>query len=324
MPAQSERHGRAASEVDDATNPMLQAQVANTGIVVAVVVTYHPDAMLAERLRVLRAQVERLLVVDNGSREADRVLNVALACDCDVMMNQENLGIAAALNQGLQFARQHRAEWLATFDQDSTVPTGAIRDLLAGLQLWAQPMPARRDLAILAMSHRDRGTGRDYHRSGEILAQSGRHRQLRTTITSGSLIRLELANLVGEFDATLFIDMVDLDYCLRCRRAGYCIVEDRGIVLDHAIGDSRTLSILGWHGTLTWHNAVRRYYITRNQLELVRRYAVFDPRWAAGLLWNLVSASGATLLFESERRDKTTAMLRGVFDFLFRRFGRRT
>ena len=285
--------------------------------VLAVVVTYNAAPDLSTRLRALRDQVQALLVVDNGSVNAAAVQAMALEAGCQVILNPTNLGVAEALNQGARAALEQGAEWLATFDQDSHVPPHAIAQLLA---LYAV-LPQRDHVAVLAMSRRDRGTGRDYHRSGEILEEIGQWRLVRTTITSGSLVHVPLLRQVGLFDPRLFIDMVDLEFCMRCRRRGLRVVESREVTLAHSMGDSTNRVVLGRRVVLTRHSALRRYYITRNQLEVCRRFMAFDPRWALGTLWDLIAGSMTALLFEADRGAKLCAMFTGLRDFALRRFG---
>jgi len=291
-----------------------------SGTVFAVVVTYNPDDKLADRLQALREQVHGLLVVDNGSNNAEAVHSMALQAGCSVVLNLENLGIAEALNQGARAAIQFGAEWLATFDQDSQVAPEAIAQLLAA----SATLPQLDRVAILAMSHRDRGTGRDYHRAGEILKETEQWRSVRTTITSGSLVRVSVFPQVGFFDTRLFIDTVDLEFCLRCRSQGLMVMENRVVILAHSMGNSTTRVVFGFPLVLTGHSPLRRYYITRNQLEMCRRFAGADLRWALGAFWDLTSGSAITLLLETERRAKLYAMLSGLGDFMLRRFGRRT
>ena len=136
---------------------------------------------------------------------------------------------------------------------------------------------------------------------------------------AGRRIRQQIE--IGAIDVGLFIDTVDLDFCLRCRRAGLLVVESREVTLLHSMGDSTLRKILGISIVLTRHSALRRYYITRNQLEMCRRFAFADPRWAMGALWDLAAGSATALLFESGRRAKLLAMLAGTRDFTLRRFG---
>ena len=287
--------------------------------VVAVVVTFHPGADLGGNLEALRRQVDAVLVIDNGSADLASVERAALAAGCHVVANRDNIGIAAALNQAADLARAQGYAWLATFDQDSRVPDGA----LAGLLAVYAAHPDRERIAIMAMSHRDRATGRDYQRPSDVLTENPNWRSVRTTISSGSLVRTEALDRVGRFDERLFIDGVDHDFCLRCRRAGLLVVESGEQVMDHSLGAVSLHRALGRTIACTNHSPARRYYITRNSLELSARYAAFDWLWSLRNAVHLVDASLSTLTFEERRGEKAKAMIQGAWHFATRRFGPR-
>src|ERR1700731_2887055 len=61
--------------------------------VCAVVVTYHPDAGLPNRLSSVSAQAGAVVVVDNGSADAERSMLREAASDpkIDLLLNPENL-----------------------------------------------------------------------------------------------------------------------------------------------------------------------------------------------------------------------------------------
>ena len=287
--------------------------------VLAVVVAYHPEADFAARLRAIRGQVDALIVVDNGSANLEEVKAAAQAADARLVSNGANLGIAAALNIGAQAMLGEGHAWLATFDQDSAIPPDAITDLLA----LGASLPERERVAVLAMSRRDRVTGRDYHRRGDVLEETPAWRRVRTTITSGGLVSRRAFERVGLFDEALFIDGVDHDFCLRCRAAGLMVIEARHVAMDHAIGAITRKRVLGRGGVLTNHSPDRRYYITRNTLALSARHFTTDPAWALReaahlAVWNTVAA-----LFEQDRAAKLAAMAQGAWDFATGRRGPR-
>ncbi len=210
-------------------------------------------------------------------------------------------------------------DWLASFDQDSLVPATAI----AGLLDLAASHPDRDRIGVLAMSHRDRNTGRDYQTDFSVLREAASWREVRATITAGALVPVETLRAVGAFDESLFIDEVDHDFCLRCRRRGLVVIEGRDQILSHAIGDAAEGRILWRRVTPTHHSPDRRYYITRNGLEVCLRYLTTDFAWAAMEFLGLVTGGVRTLLLEDQRRAKAWAMLQGAWHFAIRRFGPR-
>ena len=82
----------------------------------ALVVTYFPDAEFPERLERLLEQVGRLVVVDNGSPEAALGWAGGLVGrdGVTIQRNAANLGIAAALNQGLSLLSDEGYDWVIT------------------------------------------------------------------------------------------------------------------------------------------------------------------------------------------------------------------
>ena len=69
--------------------------------------------------------------------------------------------------------------------------------------------------------------------------------------------------------------------------------------------------------------AQRRYYMTRNTLEVCRRNMVFDPRWSFKQLLVWVSGCMAVILWERDKYAKLAAIAQGAAHFLLRRFGKR-
>jgi rhamnosyltransferase len=286
-------------------------------MVVAVVVTYNPGPELAENLMALRDQCTEVVVVDNGSANGRWVAELAMHLGVRFIPNERNLGVATALNQGRTLAIERGAEWLATFDQDSLLPFGAVQAVLA--QLTQQPDPHR--YGIVTTAHCDRGIQRDYHHPVDIIKETEHWRILRSTITSGSLIRCDVLQAIGPFDERLFIDAVDLEFCLRMRRRGWLIGEAREIVMQHSIGAATQHRLLGVRLVCTHHSAVRRYYITRNMLEVCVRHVLFDPRWALKGLAIIAAGALMSVLREQDKLAKLLAVLRGFRDFGLRRFG---
>src|ERR1700736_938665 len=98
----------------------------------AIVVTYHPDAAFAVRLNSLSPQVGTIVIVDNGSADAERKMLREAAADpkVDLVFNLENVGLARALNIGIQRAHALGYSRVLLLDQDSRCDGGMVRTLL--------------------------------------------------------------------------------------------------------------------------------------------------------------------------------------------------
>src|SRR5277367_3725788 len=100
--------------------------------VCAVIITFRPPPVVPGNLAKARPQVHGMVVVDNGS-SPEALAAVTATCrelDAHLIENRVNLGIAAALNVGVQWARSQGYRWVALFDQDSTLSDGFIATML--------------------------------------------------------------------------------------------------------------------------------------------------------------------------------------------------
>jgi hypothetical protein len=106
----------------------------NTG---GVVVTYNPDDGLAERVSSLANQVDRFLVVDNGSRARPlaTVHRLETLAGVELRPHGRNLGVSTAFNQAAEWARERLPARRSTFDAERPVmPPGHFpRDYQEGL-----------------------------------------------------------------------------------------------------------------------------------------------------------------------------------------------
>jgi rhamnosyltransferase len=153
-------------------------------------------------------------------------------------------------------------------DQDSLIEPGA----LAGLLDLYRDHPECERIGIMTMGHRDPVTGRDCYFPRDVITETPEWRSLRTAITSGSIVRTDVFRRVGGFEEKLFIDCVDHEFCLRCRSHGLLVIEGRRQSMSHSLGETAVRKLGSIPVPVSNHSATRRYYITRNQLEVSRKY----------------------------------------------------
>lgn len=296
--------------------------------VAAVVVTFFPDDRVTERLVAIRGQVDRLVVVDNGSpAETQTMLETwAAANGAVVLANAENRGLAAALNQGMAWSEAAGIEWTITFDQDSTPQPGLVAALLA----TAKSATTADRVAMVGARTFDEWTGREdrwlrpaWWGFQRAPCSSGDLTGVTFVITSGTLTRVRAWRSLGGFDEGLFIDFLDHDLCLKARQAGWEILVSGEARLAHNLGAKREVAVAGRRLRPTFHSAPRHYYMARNRILMWRRYAWRYPHW-----WLFDACFGAlnlmrVLLAEDRRGEKLAAMLRGTLHGVSGRLGPR-
>jgi glycosyltransferase involved in cell wall biosynthesis len=84
--------------------------------VFAVIAAYNEETALGPVIDGLRPVVDRVVVVDDGSRDATAA--TAFARGADTLIHRINLGQGAALQTGILYALRNGADLIATFDAD--------------------------------------------------------------------------------------------------------------------------------------------------------------------------------------------------------------
>jgi rhamnosyltransferase len=284
----------------------------------AVMVTYHPGPEVLASIAAVRPQVDRLVVVDNGSRpEAHACLEELRATgEIELISNPENLGVASALNIGFRWAMERGYAWLLTLDQDTICEPDMVEKLFFAFGADADPD----SVGVLAPVHFDRETGYVSPHLRNLPAPVVRRRYV---MTSGNLIPTRALLEVGWYDDDFFIEYVDHDFCLRAGKKGYRVLLVRDARMGHQLGQLKRHELrIGPFGLWFFsHNyaPVRRYYRARNRIHLYRRYFGWWMLQDFGFWtrdWMKI------VLVEENRMAKLKAWWLGTFDGIFGRLGR--
>ena len=237
--------------------------------VAAIIVSYNPDKNLLDSVNLLISQVEKIIIVDNGSIEEKRK-DISSIKDIDnerieIIFNEENLGIATALNIGVREALKQGFNWILTMDQDSK----ASKDMVEKMFEVYNNIDEKERKSILSIfpNFVDKRI-----QSIEENSVMNTYEYVDADITSGNLVKAEVFDKVGFFDDSLFIDLVDTDFCMRLNEKNIKMIKVRAAILYHSLGESQSVkSIFGKFNTSN-HSALRRYYMTRNRFYIWEKY----------------------------------------------------
>lgn len=280
---------------------------------------FRPDDDAIGALTATSAQVDGVVVVDDGSGpESDAVIDGLRGRGAIVRRNDDNLGIAAALNAGIVIARERGATHVLFIDQDSRPQAGFVA-------------------ALEDEEHRASGRG---VRVGSIVPEVfASIRQARERpdglldavngIQSGMLVPLRVLDEVGPLRADFFIDLVDTEFELRLRRRGLAALAAPGLRLEHQLGHRfRRRRWRPWYRWMTLGPEVtlstpfRYYYRLRNRLMLNRDYFWSDPRARGKETVADVIHFVDTVALSTERGRILRLYRRAVRDALGHRMGR--
>jgi rhamnosyltransferase len=292
--------------------------------VCAVVVTYNGGAIVSSTFDAVIDQVGHLLVVDNHSDAATleylKEIKSLHPEKVTTILNAENKGLAAALNQGVKFALSNGFEWLLTLDQDTFVAP----DMVAALLNGHINDPRKDEIAIMAPSTilvtdsvSAGATPETFFKSRSV---KGRPLiEVDLIHTSGNLVRTVTFASVGLFREEFFIDQVDYDFCFRLRRAGLKIVVNQNTTIRHRVGQMRSARFFFRRVFCSNHSAERRYYIARNGTVLSKETK--NWQFIRRHLTILFKESVKVLLYEEGKLEKLKLTIRGIKDGLNGRLG---
>ena len=291
--------------------------------VASVTIALDPDPQrLLEQMRSLVGQVDLAIVVDNGSAQPVAAKLAASPLPSHTVRLETNDGIARGFNVGIETAASLGATHVLLLDHDSIPGPNMVFVLREALK-----KAGARDVAAVGPRIRD---PRDRRELPFIQLGWLRNRHVRPRrgdqlipcdflISSGSLLPVEAWRRVGPFDESLFVDNVDLEWCMRARAAGFSLYGAAAAHLEHQLGDTRYR--VGRAVRLIVHSPERLYYMTRNRLLLYRR-PYMPLKWKMKDALRIVAKFTATMVFLAPRREYARMTWRGFRDALRLRAGK--
>ena len=279
--------------------------------VCAVVVTFHPDIGLLARIDHIGSQVHTVVVVDNASGASSAQLLQALSAVANVTIirNAENLGIARALNQGVDQASAGQFVWALLLDQDTDVDPGMVTALLATAANYPQPA------ALAVVGSRFKDTAGRAHDTLPLESAGELWQSVESVITSGSLLSLAAYSTIGPFRDEFFIDHVDTEYCLRARAVGFGIIETRTPLMAHTVGSPSQHHLWGKTKWTTNHSPDRRYYVARNNTVMLREYGLPNGgSWRVKSVVRCIRLCKRIAFYEDHKAQKIFAVVQGWWD----------
>jgi len=263
-----------------------------------------------------------VIVVDNSTAPAARAFVAATASarpGVTLLALPDNPGIGAALNLAFATLAAEGHPRAVAYDQDSTPAPGFAAALAATAATqpragviganWLDPRRLAQPALFLCPAS---PLGLGFRRVPATCDLSG----LLCVITSGALFDLDAWRSLGGFDADLFLDLVDTDYCLRARLAGYDIAACAAARLEHHRGEKSAVHLLG----RTFHPAhtppFRLRCLSRNRILLFRKLRFRPAAWVAYEFAYAAKLLADAILFENQKPARLAAMLHGTVDGL--------
>jgi len=294
----------------------------------AIIVTYHPDFdLLRQQLVMLSDQVSDMLIVDNtGYDMVNSWVKLQAIPGVAVFANSKNLGLGAAHNIGIDWAKTKGYKYVLLLDQDSIPERDMVFQLMHALILLEKE---GKNVSAVGPLCRDMKSGASFpfRRFGWFNTRrifcDGKRDLIAVDflITSGSLIPLKALTTTGGMNEDLFIDHVDTDWflraaCLGMRPWGVC-----NAYMRHTLGEvSHRLWFFGWRSF--FHNKpFRYYYIFRNSI-IIWQKSYAPIKWISGDIVRVAALALSVVLFGPNRFVCVRMILSGIADGLRRKGGK--
>lgn len=195
-----------------------------------------------------------------------------------IFNNGSNFGIAKALNQGIEFALDNNSDQILLFDQDSYLTSD---ELIVLSNTASELFSSDNKIAAAGPMFFESNTNQ-FHGFAQYGALKIKKEVSGNTpqpclflISSGTVLSPKCVRHVGLMDELLFIDYVDVEWCLRAASLGYKIYGMPNVIMSHEVGYFKKQFL--WY-KIPYHSQFRLYFQTRNSLIMYMR-GYIPLRW---------------------------------------------
>ena len=254
--------------------------------IISIIVVYEPDLEKLKEVLLLHSSTFSNSVIVNNSPE----INLGdLPKNIHMISCNTNIGLASALNLGISYAKKMGFKMCALFDQDTTFKTSLAIKMINRINHYTY----RKKIAIFSPLYFNLVTNtfsQNIFFRFLFLIRSRAKTNIPFVlpdfvITSGSFIPIEAIDDIGMMLDKLFIDYIDLEWCLRAKIKNYSIVSFQDLLLDHKMG---VRYVMFFGRKVSINDPVRSYYLFRNAF-----YLYFNENMPLG--WKLADFSRGVL-----------------------------
>jgi len=287
---------------------------------VTITVTFNPDIEQLKRQLQACSIANQIIIVDNDSNNIDEIQEITIQNKkIQLIKNEKNLGLAAALNIGAQAACQNNLiQYCLFLDQDSEPKPNSIEQLLINYQ-HLKNLGVRVGCVGPQLLDPTTHLFHGFHQLSGILWKRVFPKETDRAVSctnlngSGTLTSIELLKELQGFREDFFIDHIDTDWAFRVLHAGYTLWGIPQAIFSHSMGNkSFRFWFFGWK-IWPYRTAQRHYFLFRNAILLMKEPYV-PTRWKYLAALKLITTFLAHLLFDKERKIQCQKIIQGIED----------
>ena len=291
--------------------------------VAAVVVIFNPDERFKKLLLSLIEQVDKIWIINNQPNfDVDKfITNGQVECEdkTTVIENKQNIGLAAAQNQGIKLALADGLDWVLLLDQDSILNKSFVKNMLHAARIYDN----EGHIGFLTPRHEsdDGSPSVPTYSKGLFLKPKRYHMNLTEIddsllfgMASGSFIPNKRFKEIGLMREDFWIDYIDYEFSFRVRKQGYKILGVGGARLNHRLGITQQFKVLGKTFSYQVHPAFRRYTIYRNRVKVSKEYSMLFPDFLIFEILSIAKDLLKLVLLEDQKFTKLRSIIIGIVD----------
>ena len=273
--------------------------------IAGVVVWYNPNKDDISNINTYIDYIDKLYIVDNteGNSNIDKINNSKI----EYIFQNENLGIATALNIAANNAIKDGYKYLLTMDQDSRFEGNDLEKLIK----FASKQKLN-NVGIISPWHNTKL---------KVKKPNDKITYPLDVMTSGNILNLDIYKKIGGFKDFLFIDGVDIEYCLNLKKNDYKVMQVNDIELTHNLGDIFYRKFLWKEFMCDNHNYIRIYYMCRNYRYIYDNYKDIAPEFCNTLI-KIKGLIFKIIFYEKDKYKKLKSILKGIRDYKKGKYGR--
>jgi rhamnosyltransferase len=264
-----------------------------------IVVLYNPSDKELSNINNYINLVDKLYLIDNSD---DKIVRIKPNNKIEYDKFYENKGMAYALNFGASKAIKDGFQWLLTLDQDSHLTAKELNEMAKFINTYKE-----NDIGLVSPWH--------VIKTGVKKPETMIDYPIEV-MTSGNIVNLKAYQEVGGWDNNLFIDDVDIDFCMNLQLHNYKVIRLDYVEMEHSLGNIEIKHLWPLHRDYVCsnHNYVRRYYMARNVYYLANKYHGAYADYFAFMKRGLQGQVKNIIVFEKDKYRKIRNILRGKRD----------
>jgi rhamnosyltransferase len=279
----------------------------------AIIVAYNADINKLNTIIVSLSPEAHIIVCDNSddALRKDSIMALASRYAIDYLPMPSNVGIAAAQNAGILFAKRYSSQFFLLMDDDSIPAPHLVSGLLSGYHKLTSRGMRVGSVGARALDP----NGIDV---STVQASCNEFDKCTNMMNSGTLIPACAIDDVGLMDESLFIDCVDFDWGWRAQQKKYELYIVNNVFMEHILGEN-SFCLFGVR--IGVPSPIRHYYQFRNILKMMSRSHV-PIRWRIKYIFVLLIKLVIISLFIKPRLFRLYYILLGIRDWALRKEGK--